>query len=87
MENEVKEVLVEGQEGIMMPSETNQKSSKGVLLGIATVAAVLLFKFRKKIGTKIENSMVKKLGKKGYSVISPSEIAELSDEVLIDNID
>lgn len=87
MENELNEVLVEGQEGIVESSVSNQKSSKGVFLGIAAVAAVLLFKFRKKIGTKIENAMVKRLDRKGYSVISPSEIAELSEEVIIDNID
>ena len=79
MENELNEVLVE--ENGVLSTETNRKSSKGVILGIAAVAAVLLFKFRRKISAKIENSMVKKLGKKGYSIMSPLEMNELTDDI------
>lgn len=79
MENELNEVLVE--ENGALPTEANHKSSKGLILGIAAVTAVLLFRFRKRISTKIENSMVKKLGKKGYSVISPTELNELTDDI------
>lgn len=79
MENLLNEEMVE--ETVVPSTEANRKSSKGLILGVATIAAVVLFKFRKKIGTRIENSMVKKLGKKGYSVISPAELNDLTDDI------
>lgn len=79
MENLLNEEMVE--ETVVPSTEANRKSSKGLILGVVTIAAVVLFKFRKKIGTRIENSMVKKLGKKGYSVISPAELNDLTDDI------
>lgn len=76
MENEVKEVLEEG--AVDEVNKTNHKSSKVVaILGIA--AAGLLLAFRKKINTRIEKSMVKKLTKKGYSVFEPTSTEDFSD--------
>ena len=77
MEKEVKELLTEEDNRLV---EVSQKSSKGTFLGIVAVAsAVLLFKFRRKIGTKLENTMVKTLTKKGYSILPPT--AEISNEI------
>ena len=71
--------------------EVTRKPSKVKIIGIAALASVtaLLLKFRKKIGTRIEGVMVKKLSKKGYTVLEPmvsTEIAEKIDETLLDNL-
>ena len=80
MKNEVKELLTEELGNDL--GEVNQKSSKGAVLGIAAVTVgVLLFKFRHKIGAKIENKMVKALTKKGYTVYSQTELAEIGDNI------
>ena len=81
MEKEVKELL--DAETVNDVNNVN-KSSKGTFLGItATIAAsVLLFKFRKKIGSKIDKIMVNKLTKKGYTVCTPEDIANLSEDLL-----
>lgn len=80
MENEVKEVLAE--EATNPTEGASRKSSKGAILGIVAVTTVaLLLKFRGKIGTKIENAMAKRLGKKGYAILSPDEMEELPKAV------
>ena len=74
MENE-KNVLVE--EAGNLTEEINHKTSKVAILGIAAVtAAALLLKFRRKISSKIENVMVRKLSKKGYAVLPEIDISE-----------
>ena len=86
MENETKELLVE-ENGVTSP-EVNRKSSKATFWGIAAVTtAVLLLKFRKKIGAKIENVMAKRLGKKGYAILSPTEMEEEIPNIVAENIE
>ena len=84
MKNEVKEVL---DEELVNDLGNVNKPSKGAFLGIAAAAvaaSVLLFKFRKKIGSGIDKVMVNKLTKKGYSVCSPKELEVIGDDLLDD---
>ena len=84
MENEIKEVMDEGLNNGL--GETNRKASKGMILGIAAAAVTaVLLKFRKKISSKIESHMVKKLTKKGYSVATPEDLTSFS-ETIIENL-
>lgn len=80
MENEVKEVLVEevvnNEETVMV----DNKPSKALLIGGLVAIGAILFKFRNKIGTKLDGFMVKKLTKKGYSVYSPTDLEVISDD-------
>ena len=89
MENEVKELLEEEMETEV--GEVNRKPSKAKILGVAVIASVtaLLLKFRKKIGSKIEGVMVKKLNKKGYTVLEPvatTEITDAIEETFVENL-
>lgn len=78
MEKEVTEVL---EEGVVNELENvKPKPSKVAFIGFAAaITAGLLLVFRKKIATKVEGSMVKKLTKKGYTIYKPM-ITE--DEIL-----
>ena len=81
MEKELQEVM--GEEMVNELEEVNKKPSKGAVLGIAVAAvAGVLFAFRKKINAKIEGSMVKKLSKKGYTIIKPELGETISEKVL-----
>lgn len=82
MEKEVKELLDEGLSNEL--DNVSRKSSRGTLLGVAAIAVTtaLLFKFRNKIGSKIDKIMVKKLTNKGYAVHAPAELELISDELL-----
>lgn len=81
MGKELQEVM--GEEMVNELEEVNNKPSKGAVLGIAIAAvAGVLFAFRKKINAKIEGSMVKKLSKKGYTVIEPKLSEEIQDKIL-----
>lgn len=80
MENEVKEVLDEVVENEVVT--TNRKSPKAAIIGVAAAAVALLVAFRKKIGVKIDDSMVKRLTKKGYTVNSPVDLAVITDDLL-----
>ena len=77
MENEVKEVLDEVAENEVVT--TNRKSPKAAIIGIAAATVALLVAFRKKIGAKIDGRMVKRLTKKGYSVINPTDLVVTDD--------
>lgn len=81
MNNEVKEVL---DEELVNEIGNVNKPSKGAFLGItaAVAASVLLFKFRKKIGSRIDKVMANKLTKKGYTVCSPKELENIGEELL-----
>lgn len=83
MEKELNEVVLE--EGLNNETvETNHKFSKVKVLGIVAMASAtaLLLKFRKKINTKIENRMVKKLTKKGYIISNPTELEIMADDII-----
>ena len=88
MENEVKELLDDELNNEL--GKVNRKASKGMILGITAVAvSALLFRFRNKINTKIEGSMVRKLSKKGYTVLEPVATTELTDKIddaLLENL-
>ena len=90
MEKELNEVILEEELG-NETVKTKRDFSKVKVLGIAAMASVtaLLFKFRKKINTKIEGRMVKSLTKKGYTILDPvntSEISEKIEETLLENL-
>lgn len=81
MENEVVEVL---EEGTVNEVNNVNKPSKGTFLGIvaAVTGIALLVKFRKKIGSKIDNFRVNKLTKKGYTVNPPVKLDTISEDLL-----
>ena len=70
MKNETQEIM---EETVLEELVLDQKPSKvgPILLTASMAVSILLFAFRKKIGTKIEKSMVDKLSKKGYMVYPP----------------
>jgi hypothetical protein len=80
MKNEVNEIL-EG-DVVNELGNVNPKPSKVAIFGIVAATAGLFVVFRKKIRTKMEKRMVKKLTKKGYTICEPILEEKDFDEIL-----
>lgn len=72
MENEINEVLEEGVVNEVDNVSSKTSKTKAVFLGIAAATMGLLVAFRKKISAKVVDVMIKKLSKKGFTVLTPA---------------
>ena len=85
MENELN-VLEEGMNNELIGSISEKTSkSKTAFVGITVATMGLLVLFRKKIGAKIVDIIVKKLTKKGYTVVNP--VTDKDSENLFEDLD
>lgn len=79
MENEnLTEIMDEefGNELSKIDHKTKIAATFGI--GVVLTSALIAFKFKNKISTKLENMWIKKLTKKGYSIHSSEELDEFS---------